>query len=130
MVTAVNDDLIAFDTSQQNLMPVSGTIVRLRDMQFLLYSNEKYSDNGPAKVLLPIKLTITNTNTNIGETLPCDDAKDIITQVFQFCRLYWKSVAMQNKPITVAYPEMLTQFVPHFKDNKVPEFGKHSLWML
>lgn len=130
VVTAVNDDLIAFDTSQQNLMPVSGTIVRLRDMQFLLYSNEKYSDNGPAKVLLPIKLTITNTNTNIGETLPCDDAKDIITQVFQFCRLYWKSVAMQNKPITVAYPEMLTQFVPHFKDNKVPEFGKHSLWML
>lgn len=126
VVTAVNDDLIAFDTSQQNLMPVSGTIVRLRDMQFLLYSNEKYSDNGPAKVLLPIKLTITNTNTNIGETLPCDDAKDIITQVFQFC----KSVAMQNKPITVAYPEMLTQFVPHFKDNKVPEFGKHSLWML
>lgn len=130
VVTAVNDDLIAFDTSQQNLMPVSGTIIRLRDTQFLLYSNEKYSDNGTARVLLPIKLTITSANANTGGILPYDDAKDIITQVYQFCRLYWKSVAIQNKPITVAYPEMLAKFVPHFSDNALPEFGRHCLWML
>lgn len=130
VVTTVNDDLIAFDTSQENLMPISGTVVRLHDTQFLLYSNERYSDNGRAKVLFPIKLTITSANTNTGGILTYADTQDIITQVYQFCRLYWKSVAMQNKPITVAYPEMLAQFVPHFHDNHLPEFGKHSLWML
>lgn len=130
VVTAVNDDLIAFDNSQQNLMPKSGTIVHLRDTQFLLYSNEKYSDNQGAKVLFPIKMTITSANTNTERILPYDDVKDIITQVYQFCRLYWKSVAMQNKPITIAYPEMLAKFVPHFSDNVLPEFGKHCLWML
>ena len=81
-------------------------------------------------MLLPIKLALTSANTNTGGTLPYDDAKDIITQVYQFCRLYWKSVAMQNKPITVAYPEMLAHFVPHFSDNALPEFGRHCLWML
>lgn len=130
VVTAVNDDLIAFDASQQNLMPKSGTIIHLRRTQFLLYNNEKYADDQRAKVLFPIKLTIASANTNTDGILPYDDAKDIITQVYQFCRLYWKSVAMQNKPITVAYPEMLAKFVPHFSDNNLPEFGKHNLWML
>ena len=40
MVTAVNDDLIAFDTTKNDFMPMSGTYVHLRDTQFLLYNNE------------------------------------------------------------------------------------------
>ena len=53
-----------------------------------------------------------------------------ITQVYQFCRLYWKSVKMQNVPITIAYPELVAEYVPHFNDEDLPEFGKHNLWML
>ena len=60
MVTAVNDDLIAFDTSKSDYMPVSGTYIHLRDKQYLLYNNERYSDYGKADVLFPIKLTITS----------------------------------------------------------------------
>ena len=130
MVTAVNDDLIAFDASKSDLMPASGTYVHLRDTQFLLYNNERYSDYGKADILFPIKLTITSANTNTGGILTKEDTIDIITQVYQFCRLYWKSVKMQNVPITIAYPELVAEYVPHFNDEDLPEFGKHNLWML
>lgn len=130
MVTAVNDDLIAFDTSKTDYMPKSGTYVHLRDTQYLLYNNERYSDYGKADILYPIKMTITSANTNTGGKLTKEDTVDIITQVYQFCRLYWKSVKMQNVPITIAYPELVAQYVPHFADENLPEFGKHNLWML
>lgn len=130
MVTAVNDDLIAFDASKSDFMPASGTFVHLRDTQFLLYNNERYSDYGKADILFPIKLTITSANTNTGGILTKEDAIDIITQVYQFCRLYWKSVKMQNVPITIAYPKLVAEYVPHFNDEDLPEFGKHNLWML
>jgi hypothetical protein len=130
MVTAVNDDLIAFDASKNDYMPASGTYVHLRGTQFLLYNNERYSDSGKADILFPIKLTITSANTNTGGILTKDDTIDIITQVYQFCRLYWKSVKMQNVPITIAYPELVAEYVPHFNDEDLPEFGKHNLWML
>lgn len=130
MVTAVNDDLIAFDTSKNDYMPLSGTYVRLRDTQFLLYNNERYTENGKGDVLFPIKLTITSANTNTGGILTKEDTTDIITQVYQFCRLYWKSVKMQNVPITIAYPELVAKYVPHFYDEDLPEFGKQNLWML
>lgn len=130
MVTAVNDDLIAFDTTKNDFMPLSGTYVHLRNTQFLLYNNERYTEYGKGDVLFPIKLTITSANTNTGGILTKEDTIDIITQVYQFCRLYWKSVKMQNVPITIAYPELVAQYVPHFNDEDLPEFGKHNLWML
>lgn len=130
MVTAVNDDLIAFDNTKNDYMPLSGTYVHLRNTQFLLYNNERYTEYGKGEVLFPIKLTITSANTNTGGVLTKEDTIDIITQVYQFCRLYWKSVKMQNVPITIAYPELVAQYVPHFNDEDLPEFGKHNLWML
>lgn len=128
MVTAVNDDLIAFNTKEENYMPISGTYVHLRDNQFLLYNNEKYTTNSRCDILFPIKLTITGVNAEGNPSQ--DDITDIITQVYQFCRLYWKSVKMQNIPITIAYPELVAKYVPHFTDENLPEFGKHNLWML
>ena len=130
MVTAVNDDLIAFDNTKNDYMPLSGTYVHLRNTQFLLYNNERYTEYGKGEVLFPIKLTITSANTNTGGVLTKEDTIDIITQVYQFCRLYWKSVKMQNVPITIVYPELVAQYVPHFNDEDLPEFGKHNLWML
>ncbi len=130
VVTASNEDLIAFDLSQNDKMPMSGTYIHLRNCEYLLYNNEKYSSNSKAEKLYPIKLTISN-GTNNGTS--CADAKvvrEIITQVYQFCRLYWKSVKMQNVPITIAYPELVAKYVPHFSCEELPEFGRNNLWML
>ncbi|MCB0446230.1 MAG: hypothetical protein KDD03_01715, partial [Gelidibacter sp.] len=67
---------------------------------------------------------------------PDDDAfedveviEELLTQVYQFSRLYWKSLRQQNVPITIKYPEMVAQIAPRF-ENGVPEDAKDTLWFL
>lgn len=130
VVTASNEDLIAFDLSQFDKMPMSGTYIHLRSSEYLLYNNERYAPNGKADKLYPIKLTISNGSNKCDNVLDAKVVKEIITQVYQFCRLYWKSVKMQNVPITIAYPELVAKYVPHFSYEELPEFGRKNLWML
>lgn len=54
----------------------------------------------------------------------------LIDQVYQFSRMYWKSVSQQNIPVTIAYPEMVANIFSHFKQDYIPEFGKDNLWFL
>ena len=54
----------------------------------------------------------------------------VIDQVYQFSRMYWKSVRQQNLPVTIKYPEMVAQIAPHFDGDDIPEFGKDNLWFL
>ena len=131
IVSAVNEDLLAFDETHPDRMPLSGTYVHLRRDEYLLYNNERYAKGKKADTLYPIKLTITQggSNTPAAPLAPLV-AKQLITQVYQFCRLYWKSVKMQRVPITIAYPEMVAQCVPHFKAEELPEYGRQHLWML
>ncbi len=58
------------------------------------------------------------------------EAKKLIDQVYQFSRMYWKSVSQQNLPVTSKYPEMVAEIFPHFKGGEIPEFGKNNLWFL
>ena len=54
----------------------------------------------------------------------------LIDQVYQFSRMYWKSVSQQNIPVTIAYPEMVANIFSHFKQHYIPEFGNDNLWFL
>ena len=56
--------------------------------------------------------------------------RELIDQVYQFSRMYWKSVRQQNLPDTIKYPEMVAEMLPHFDGNEIPEFGKDNLWFL
>ena len=129
IVTTINEDLIAFDTTEVDKMPISGTYVHLRNQEYLLYNNERYSHGDKADILYPIKLTITSGTSN-NKSISQTTANDIITQVYQFCRLYCRSVKMQNVPITIAYPEIVARCVPYFTSGELSDYGRHHLWML
>ena len=76
----------------------------------------------------PIKLKIDCSDKNqLQEPLTI---KGLIDQVYQFSRIYWKSVKQQNLPITIKYPEMVAQIAPHFDGDDIPQFGKDNLWFL
>lgn len=66
-------------------------------------------------------------------TLKFQDSMTGVTgglQIYKFSRMYWKSVKQQNLPITIKYPEMVAEIVPHFEDDYLPEFGRRNLWFL
>lgn len=54
----------------------------------------------------------------------------LIDQVYQFSRMYWKSISQQNLPVTTIYPEMVAEIFPHFERDDLPEFAKKNLWFL
>ena len=126
-------DIVAFNTQTTDLMPASGTVVRVGNNQFLLYNSAKYDETfatgkGKKDYPFPIKVKITAADKNFH----FDNAlfAELLDQVYKFSRMYWKSVKQQNLPITIKYPEMVAEIVPHFSDAELPPFGKTNLWFL
>ncbi|MFL1012670.1 Piwi domain-containing protein [Flavisericum labens] len=126
------EDIIAYDLNWgEKLMPVSGTYIRISENQFLLFNNARYpsdrfysdTDGYP----FPIKIKVSSPDEDAFED--ADVVLELLTQVYQFSRLYWKSLRQQNVPITIKYPEMVAQIAPRF-NNGVPDDAKDALWFL
>jgi hypothetical protein len=128
----VSKELLAFDTlDSTNLMPYSGTYIRMAERQYLLFNNTRYKPTSKVtekEYHFPVKLKLTSTHLELLE----DEAliQKLIDQVYQFSRMYWKSVSQQNIPVTIAYPEMVANIFSHFKQHYIPEFGNDNLWFL
>ena len=125
-------DLIAYDLNwNKKLMPLSGTYIRVDHNEFLLFNNARYPNSNKYSDTegypFPIKIKISSPNKDAF-----DDANvvlELLTQVYQFSRLYWKSLRQQNVPITIKYPEMVAQIAPRFKST-IPAHAKDKLWFL
>lgn len=124
-----SEDNVAFDLDSKNLMPVSGTYLKIGWDQYLLFNNIRYktidlvTDNP-----FPVKLSFTSTVDHYFDDRTV--IEELIDQVYQFSRMYWKSVKQQNLPVTIKYPEMAAEIFPFFEGDKLPDFGKNNLWFL
>ena len=125
-------ELLAFDTdSKDKLMPYSGTIVQVGRREYLLFNNTRYNESSlpsEREYHFPLKISFFSSQPDLLD----DPASinELIDQVYQFSRMYWKSVSQQNLPVTIKYPEMVAEIYPHFLHDKLPDFGKESLWFL
>ncbi|WP_439474472.1 Piwi domain-containing protein [Algoriphagus formosus] len=134
-IVAINktesSDIVAFDMGWKDLMPVSGTFIKLSYNRFLLFNNTRYPDsefNYHDGYSFPVKLKITCSNPELVDDYKT--VKELIDQVYQFSRMYWKSVRQQNLPVTIKYPEMVAEMLPYFEGNEIPDYGKDNLWFL
>ncbi len=138
-----SEDLVLFDpqstysdrnATHQSLMPMSGCWVNLgrvrEGYRFLLCNNTRYGD-GTFRVTdgfpFPVKLTICSFG--CGEDIDTATVEMLIGQVYQFSRIYWRSVRQQGLPVTIKYPEMIAEIMPHF-DSPTAYPGKNGLWFL
>ena len=124
-------DILAFDKKWNGRMPMSGTFINLGGKQYLLFNSTRYATSLPKPkdgYPFPVKLKIDCTDKE--ELKDTKVIKNLIEQVYQFSRMYWKSVRQQNLPVTIKYPEMVAEMLPHFDGNEIPEFGKDNLWFL
>lgn len=131
-----SNDMMAYDTSCIDLMPLAGTYLRVGRNSFLLFNNSKYNQaeweaSKKRKIHhFPIKISMECRNSNILDNPTV--VQDIIVQIFQLSRMYWKSVDQQAIPITVKYPAIMAKFLPLFRDEMIPNqsFGCKTLWFL
>lgn len=131
-----SEDIVGFDNTQLHKMPVSGTFIQIENNQYLLFNNqlqkgdEKINDREGYP--FPLKITIQQffpVNGPFARTEP-SNTEVLLTQVCRFSQLYWKSISRQWLPVTLRYPEMLAQIVPHFKYIDTSEMGRENLWFL
>ena len=115
-------------------MPYSGTWVNLgpskEGHRYLLCNNTRYENarfNAMDGFPFPVKLTIACPNRHDEIETPV--IQQLIDQVYQFSRIYWKSVKQQGLPVTIKYPEMIAEIMPHFTDKTVYT-GNNCLWFL
>lgn len=139
-----SEDIVLFDESStyhskykgdiKSLMPYSGKWVNLghtkEGYRYLLCNNTRYENesfNAMDGFPFPIKLTIACPNRK--DEIDTAVVKQLIDQVYQFSRIYWKSVKQQGLPVTIKYPEMIAEIMPHF-ESKTVYIDPHSLWFL
>lgn len=126
-----SNDYIAFDTSWPAMMPRSGTIIQIAGREYLLFNNTRYSPNGTDKIEswhLPVKIRFQSTHPELlKDSLMI---KELIDQVYQFSRMYYKSVKQQNLPVTISYPEMAARLFSYFEGDSLCDYAKKSLWFL
>ncbi len=123
-------ELLGFDIGSEGKMPRSGTYTSVGFNKFLLFNNTRYFEDSKLSAKdyhFPIKLSF---KSNKPELLTIDVMRELINQVYQFSRMYWKSVSQQNLPVTTIYPEMVAEIYPHFAEDNLPDFGKSNLWFL
>ncbi len=123
-------ELLAFDMNSPGKMPLSGTYLSIGYNKFLLFNNVRYKDEAmiAAKDFhFPVKLSIKSSK---PDELTMIIIGELIDQVYQFSRMYWKSISQQNLPVTTIYPEMVAKIFPHFDREELPEFAKKNLWFL
>ncbi len=139
VVVSVNktfsEDIIGFDDSQTQLMPYSFTYLPINKNQYLLYNNGLQKDtifDAKEGYPFPMKLSIQYFAPNSTLSIQADEQiiPALFEQICRFSQLYWKSVSRQSLPVTLRYPEMLAQIVPHFARPELPRTGKETLWFL
>lgn len=126
-----SNDYIAFDTSWPALMPHSGTIIQIAVREYLLFNNTRYPSNGDDKIEswhLPLKIRFQSTHPELLQDTPM--IKELLDQVYQFSRMYYKSVKQQNLPVTLTYPEMVSRIFTWFEGDSLNTFGKTNMWFL
>lgn len=135
VIVTVNDteskDYVLFDSSFDGRMPQSGTFIKTKWNEFILCNNTRYSSNTGTRLdgfPLPIKIRFKSSNyEKINEM---NVVRELIDQVYQFSRIYWKSVRQRNMPVTIEYSELVAKMISHFENKELGQFARNSLWFL
>ncbi|GAB1473411.1 hypothetical protein MASR2M69_08520 [Bacteroidota bacterium] len=95
-------DLVLLDLNFHGLVHDSGIFISISKNQFLLCNNISYENTHPKSTEgfpFPIEMSMSANDNKLLE----DDKliKDLIDQVYQWSRMYWKSVLQQNLTVTI-----------------------------
>jgi hypothetical protein len=119
---------LCFDLNYESLMPQSGTYIRLRRNEYLLFNNLRYWE----KPINPINQEEYPVKLKIYDPLNSFDHNELISQVYEFSRLYWKSLKQKAQPVTTIYSKLIAEYIAHFENNSLTdnEISKSTVWFI
>lgn len=104
---------ICFDPDYNMGMPESGTYITVGKNEYLLFNNTRYQKNPIRSVAeeLPVKIKIHFADTGGFSH------HELISQAYEFSRLYWKGLKQKSQPVTTIYSKLVAEFAAHFVGN-------------
>jgi hypothetical protein len=104
---------ICFDPDYNMGMPESGTYITVGKNEYLLFNNTRYQKNPTRSVAeeLPVKIKIHFADTGGFSH------HELISQAYEFSRLYWKGLKQKSQPVTTIYSKLVAEFAAHFDGN-------------
>ncbi|MFA4916570.1 MAG: Piwi domain-containing protein [Syntrophales bacterium] len=120
---------LCFDVENTYGMPTSGTFVRLRRDEYLLFNNLRYWKNPIKPVNIdeyPVKIKLYNTESGGFSH------RELLSQIYEFSRLYWKGLKQKSQPVTTQYAKMAAEFGAHFENGEIPEneISQRTAWFI
>lgn len=124
-----SESVFVFDTANPELMPYSGRYVSLGNNDYLMCNNTRYdnSDGRPDSYPFPVKIHI---HCNDADALQLNNIQQLLQQVYQFSRIYYKSVKQQNLPVSILYPKMIAEIMSQFIQQGAANNVNNCLWFL
>jgi len=101
---------VCFDENYNYGMPASGAYIKTGRNEYLIYNNTRYHEKPLRSVTeeWPIKLRI-----YAGDNITIDE-KQLISQVYEFSRLYWKGLKQRSQPVTTIYSKLIAEYTGNF----------------
>jgi hypothetical protein len=121
--------LLVFDGDKMNIMPQNGTWTRCGDYTYLLNVNhrKKISDQS-VKQSMPLKVEFQCNREGYLDTEGL--VSELLTQIYTFGFMHWRSVRQSPTPVTVKYPALIASFMPWFKQKTLSPYGRSVPWFL
>ncbi len=125
--TKTSTDL-CFDLEYQRYMPQSGIYVKLKPNEYLLFNNLRYWEqpqNPIRQEEYPVKLKIYDPSKSFNH-------HELISQVYEFSRLYWKSLKQKAQPVTTIYSKLVAEYMANFGLEDIPDnkVAKNTVWFV
>lgn len=126
-----SNDYVLFDSSFDGKMPQSGTFIKTKPNELILCNNTRYSrSTGTRLDGFPLPIKIKFKSFNYEKINDPDVIRELIDQVYQFSRMYWKSVRQRPMPVTIEYSKLVAKMIAHFENKELNPFARNSLWFL
>ena len=127
----LSKDYVLFDNLFDGKMPQSGTFIKIKWNEFILCNNTRYSKYTGTKIeSFPLPIKIKFKSFNYEKLDDMNVIRELIDQVYQFSRMYWKSVRQRNMPVTIEYSEIIARMIEHFENKELEPFIRNTLWFL
>ena len=124
-----SESVFVFDKANPELLPYSGRYISLGNNDYLMCNNTRYdnSDSRPDSYPFPVKIHI---HCNDADALQLCTIQQLLQQVYQFSRIYYKSVKQQNLPVSILYPKMISEIMSRFIQQGAANNVNNCLWFL
>jgi hypothetical protein len=130
---AENREHLIFDEEYPGKMPRSGSFVQIGLNEYLVCNNSRYDKATSTKIReYPFPIYVKFSKYDEVGLFDRNARFEVIEQIYQFSRIYWRSVTQTGEPVTIKYSKIIAEMASHFGTDALPDnnVARRKLWFL